>query len=276
MPKRKDTPAFDLEAEVPAMVGALQSRRVLKPADLKRFKVPPELQGQALGRLVAEGFEAIPGGVRVPLRLQLATLLRERPVLSASLGKLLKGGSATEYRNLLDELARTSQIQRLVRGKAEAVTGMATPVLARDEMRALGQLAGSVQKALRGKPLPRTLLREDVRELLLDLAGPAAAPAETQDPPDLGPLVTRRVSEAQRLLRPDLGLCFVPDLVLACLPDQSLGRIHQALGQAVRERRLELRPESGVHRLGRVELALCPEGFQETRLSWARPMEPRP
>jgi len=276
MPKRKEIPAFDLEAVFPAMAGALQSRRVLKPADLRRFKVPPELQELVLGRFVAEGFEAIPGGVRVPLRLQLEALLRERPVLSASLGKLLKGGSAAEYRNLLDELARASRIRRLVRGKAEAITGMATPVLDRDEMRALGQLAGSVQKALRGKPLPRTLLREDVRELLLDLAGPATAAAQPQDPPDLAALAARLVGEAQRLLRPDLGLCFVPDLVLASLPDQPLARIHQALGLAVRERRLELRPESGVHRLSRLELALCPEGFQETRLSWARPMESRP
>jgi hypothetical protein len=197
--------------------------------------------------------------------------------MSASLGKLLKGGSAAEYRDLLNGLARTGRIRRLVRGKAEAITGPATPVLDREEMLALGQLAGSVQKALRGKPMPRTLLREDVRELLMDLVQPCAAAAEAQQPPSLEPLVAKLETEARRLMKPDLGLCFVPDLVLACLPQHGLARIHEALARLVREQRMELRPESGVHRLSRLELALCPAGFQATRLSWARPiMEPRP
>jgi hypothetical protein len=218
--------------------------------------------------------------VRVPLQLQLETLLNVRTVIVGPLGKHLKGGSPKEYKELLTELARDGRIHLLIRGKVEAITGGDTPVLSREEMRGLGQLIGSVQKALKGKPVPRTLLREDVRELLLDLVKPspepAAVTANIPGPQPLSHLVDRLASEAHRLLKTDMGLCFVPDLVLACLPEHSLLRIHEALSLAVRERRIELRPESGMNRLSPLELALCPEGLQGTRLSWARPLEPRP
>lgn len=277
MPKPKLSPVFDLDAAMPAMVSALQARRILKKSELKAFKVPASLQEQVLDRLVAKGFETIKGGVRIPLQLQLETLLQERTVLSGSLGKQLKGCSPRECKDLLNDLAKGGSIHLLVRGKAEAVTGGATPVLSEEEMRALGQLAVSVQKALKGKPMPRTLLKEDIRELLLDLVKPpttaVVVAAEVPDPPLLPGLVDNLVSAAHRFLKPDLGLCFVPDLVLALLPEQSLSRIHAALLQAVRERRIELRPESGMNRLSPLELALCPEGLQATRLSWARPLE---
>ncbi len=277
MPKPKLSPVFDLDAAMPAMVSALQTRWILKKSELKAFKVPAGLQEQVLDQLVVKGFEAIKGGVRMSLQLQLEALLHERTVLSGSLGKHLKGGSPKEYKALLNDLAKEGSIHLLVRGKAEAVTGGATPVLSQEEMRALGQLAVSIQKALKGKPMPRTLLQEDIRELLLDLVKPTATvvagAAEGPDPPLLPGLVDRLVSAAQRFLKPNLGLCFVPDLVLALLPEQSLSRIHAALLQAVRERRIELRPEAGMNRLSPLELALCPEGLQATRLSWARPLE---
>jgi len=45
---------------------------------------------------------------------------------------------------------------------------------------------------------------------------------------------------------------------------------HAALREAIRTGTIELRPESGMNRLSVLELALCPEGWQETRLSWTR------
>lgn len=277
MPKPKDTPVFDLDAAMPALVSVLQTRRMLKKSELKAFQVPTGLHQQVLDRLVGTGFEGIKNGVRVPLRLQLITLLQERMLVSGALGKHLKGGSPKEYKVLLNDLAKEGSIHLLVRGKVEAVTGEETPVLSREAMRALGQLAVSVQKALRGKPMPRTLLEEDVRELLLDLVRPSGSSVvvatESPDPPLLPGLVDLLVIEAHRLLKPDMGLCFVPDLVLSQLPKYSLSRIQAALVLAVRERRIELRPEAGMNRLSPLELALCPEGLQETRLSWARPLE---
>jgi hypothetical protein len=138
----------------------------------------------------------------------------------------------------------------------------------RDEMRVLGQLAQTVLKALKGRPLQRTLLREDLQELLMDLVSP--------DRPVSRALPDRLVQDAARLRRLDTGLCFVPELVLASLAEHSLAEVHEALVQGVQDGRLELRPESGMNRLTALESALCPEGWQGTRLSWARSLVTTP
>lgn len=276
MAKPKATPPFDLESSIPAMVNALQACGALKKTELKAFMVPPALQEAVLARLVAAGFEPMTAGVRVPLRQQLQQLLRQRPVLGWPPGKLLKGGTPKEYKALASELARAGELQLLVRGKAEAVAGPEVPALTREELRTLGLLALSVQKALKAKPLPRTLLRADLRELLLDLLEPAGAGAPAQAVKPRPELVDLLVLEAGRRLEPGMGLCFVPGLVLACLGEHSLTAVHAALFQAVRDGRLELRPESGMDSLSALELGLCPPGLQDTRLSWARPLEPRP
>jgi len=268
MAKPKAAPPFDLERSLVALVEAIRARGFLKTAELKKFMVPPERQGEVLERLAAEGFEPMASGVRVPLRLQLETLLQQRGVLAWPPGKLLKGGSPKEYKALVLDLARAGELHLLVRGRAEAVAGREAAVLDREEMQTLRPLALAVQKALKARPLPRTLLRADLREVLLDLLQPGEAPEPA--------LVERLVRECAGRLEADRPLCFVPDLVLECLQDHSLARIHAALFQAVRQGRLELRPESGVHRLSGLELALCPPGLQGTRLSWARPLEPRP
>lgn len=276
MTQAKVAPPFDPESALPSLIKALRARGVLKKADLKALKVPTPDQDRVLGRLEGEGFEAVKGGVRVPLSLQIMTLVQERGVLGWPLGKQVKGATPRECKAAVMDLAREGSVHLLVRGKVEAIAGRDTPALGRDEMRALGQLVVSVQKAMRAKPLPHTLLREDVRELLLDLVQPPHREAAAQVRPGESSLVERLVRETLRLRVPESGLCPVPELVLACLPDHSLTRIHEALFQAVRERRIELRPEAGMDRLGELELALCPAGLQETRLSWARILEPAP
>ena len=285
MRKSKIVPCFELEAALPALVTALRTRLVLKQAQLKTLKVPAPFLEPVLARLVQEGFEPIVGGVRVPLSSQLEALLASRTVISGPLGKLLKGGSPKEYKELVLAQARAGGLRLLVRGKAEAIAGRQAKVLAPEAMRALGAFALSVQKALRSKPLPRALLQEDVQELLLDLvqsgparpeSAPGAEPVAQSGQPEREELVELLVAQAGRLLQPELQLCFVPDLVLALLPDHGLARVHEALAQAVRRGRLELRPESGMNRLSQVELALCPPGLQGSRLSWVRPLEPRP
>lgn len=273
MASPKVIPPFALEEALPFLVLAAGERGVLKKPALKALQVPAAFQDQVLGRLEAEGFEAVPGGVRVPLAHQLQRLVQARGVVGWPLGPLLKGATPAQAKAALLDLARKGAVRLLVRGKAEAVAGPDAAVLDREELRALGQLAQAVQKALKAKPLPRTLLREDVRELLLDLVKPAPSVTPRPDP---AALVDRLLQEVVRLRLPDSGLCSVPRLVLACLGDFTLTRIHEALFQAVRERRLELRPESGMNRLGELELALCPAGIQDTRLSWARALEERP
>jgi hypothetical protein len=137
MTKPKEPPTFDLDGALPTLVSALQTRRVLKKTQLKGFKVPASLQEQVLARLGDSGYEAIKGGVRVPLRVQLENLLTERTVLSGPLGKQLHGATAAECKALLADLARTGRIQLLIRGKVEAITAGEAQVLSREEMRAL-------------------------------------------------------------------------------------------------------------------------------------------
>ena len=101
-----------------------------------------------------------------------------------------------------------------------------------------------------------------------DLAGPGPEAAPVPEAGGLTPDLVE--AEANRLTRADLGLCFVPDLVVALLQQATLPQVHAALQEAVRIHRIELRPESGVNRLSSVEMDLCPWGLQGTRLSWAR------
>jgi hypothetical protein len=259
---------FDPEAVVPDLVKAAAARGLLRKADLKAFQVPVPWRQKVLDRLQAEGLEPVKGGVRVPLRAQILELVRERKVVTWPPRGLVRGGTARECRAALLDLARAGQVRLLVRGRAEAVAAPAVAVLEREELRALKQLLPSVQKALRGKPLERTLLRGDVQELLMDLVRPPAPVAAIQPP--AGALADRLVREAARLRDPQSGLCPVPALVLTCLGEHTLTAVHEALFQGVRSRRLELRPESGMARLHPAELALCPVGLQNCRLSWAR------
>ena len=270
MPKAKTQPVFVLEASLPALTAALELHGVLKASDLKKLKVPVESQSQVLSRLVEAGFEPMPGGVRIPLRRQLTNLLEARGVVGGPLGKLLKGSTPQEAKDLVQALAREGRLHLVVRGRVEAIASAGTPVATREELRALGQLAATVQKAAKARPAPRTLLREDLRACLMDLFEPPPGPSAPSDLPE------RLARTARELKAPDLGLCFVPELVLAFLSEQTLPRVHEALFQAVRKGLLELRPESGMNRLSALELALCPAGMQETRLSWARPLEVRP
>ena len=67
---------------------------------------------------------------------------------------------------------------------------------------------------------------------------------------------------------PRLRMAFVPDVVRELGADVQAA--HQALVQAARRGEIELRPESGLARLSRDELALCLPGPQGSILSWIR------
>lgn len=75
---------------------------------------------------------------------------------------------------------------------------------------------------------------------------------------------------ARKNTRQHLGLAFVPDMVVDLLRVASLEDIHTAMLQAVKDRMVEFRPESGMGRLSTLELRLCPPGQNKTVLSWAK------
>jgi hypothetical protein len=278
MPKaKKPRTPFNLDATLPALLEALRSRRALNAADLGRLGVPPAARTEALACLAGEGFEATKTHVRIPLRDQLLAVLEERGMIPLQgLEKLVAGAAAKETKSTAEELAHKRQCFLVLRGKNHVLASSRTPVLDKDELRTLARATNALSKqcttAMKGAT-PKTLLDQDVRELLLDIV---TRPAKTTQPatplaaPDLQELV---VTEVRRLLRPQLGLTYVPDVVQALRSQHSVEAIQAALLDAARARRIELRPESGMGRLSAEDAALCPPGAHGTRLSWTRPLE---
>jgi hypothetical protein len=95
----------------------------------------------------------------------------------------------------------------------------------------------------------------------------ARAPLPKTRPKKSRPKTLLSVIRAQT--NPRLGMAFVPDVVRAC-GGGDVRAAHQALMQAARRGEIELRPESGLSRLSREELALCLHGPQGSVLSWIR------
>ncbi len=79
----------------------------------------------------------------------------------------------------------------------------------------------------------------------------------------------RALATIRRYAKRRNGLAFLPDVVR-----EMGGRAiaHPILLRLAREERIELRPESGLNRLTRIQRGLCPPGPQGTVLSWARSM----
>ena len=77
------------------------------------------------------------------------------------------------------------------------------------------------------------------------------------------------VARLSKHVQPSVGLSYVPDTVRA-LSKHGISAVQAAILDAARAGRIELRPEGGLNRLSREDLALCPSGLQDTKLSWAR------
>jgi hypothetical protein len=268
--KRGGQIPIDLDALLPRLEEPLKQKRALRAADLARLGVPRAQQREAISRLLLRGFEAGKSCVRVPVRQQILELLRERGLVSVNgLAKFVAGASQAEAKTAAEALARDGALRIVLRGKVEALAPTAESTLSTAEIAALGRacklLASQSAKALR-IAVPKTLLRADVRELLLDLVTAGAAVGQGKHD-NLEEVVLR---ELERNVRGSVGLAFVPDAMRPLVNHHSVRSLHGALIQAARDRRIELQPESGVNRLSREELELCPPGPEGTRLSWAR------
>jgi len=268
MAGRRKTPfeAADLEARLPELREAALGRGVLRARDLAG--IPAAWRAQAFDALARGGLERLKTGVRMPLSRQLATLLRERgPLPVAQLARALHGASAREAKAAATSAAREGAAVLAVRGRVAVLLPAGAPALPRGELAALQRactdLAGRCRQAL--KLAPATLLRDDVRALLLDFVAAAAAAPRSPPPADVVAVLRHHVREST-------GLAFVPDLVRA-LSHRGVDAVHAALVEAARTGRIELQPESGMGRLNAEELDLCPPGPQGTRLSWARILE---
>ena len=268
--KRRTAQTLDLGLLLPRVAERLRADRFLNASALSQAGLPKAQQGEAIERLVREGFERSgKAGVRVALRDQLRELVASRGnVPLKGLSRATAGATQKEAKAAAESLVREGTVLLAVRGKAESVVSKSTPVLSRTELQMLLHACKQLQKqsgaALRAT-IPRTLLRDDVRALLLDLVSNRSAPQ-----PRAPPLMDAVIDELTRAVRGSVGLAFVPDAVRALTATHSAPTVQEALLQAARAGRIELQPESGVGRLTAEELSLCPPGPEGTRLSWAR------
>ena len=117
-------------------------------------------------------------------------------------------------------------------------------------------LPGKVYRDLEGQASRDALtMWEVVTRLVEGTSRVSACPQATPR----GSRITKTmiIGETRRLLQADLGLCFVPDLVMSLLRHANLPEVHAALYDAARTRAIELRPEASLHRLSALEVALC-------------------
>jgi hypothetical protein len=267
--KPRAAKTVDLALMVPRVAERLRSDRFLNAASLAKAGIPKAQQGEAIASLLQQGFERSgKAGVRVALRDQLRELLAARgSVPLKGLFRATAGAPQKEAKLAAEALVKDGAAVLVIRGKVEALVATSTQVLSRTELQALLNACKQLQKqtgaALRGAT-PKTLLRDDVRALLLDLVSHRSTP-ERQPP--LADAVLQQLKQA---VRASVGLAFVPDAVRALTAAHDLKSVQDALLDAARAGRIELQPESGVGRLSAEELALCPPGPEGTRLSWAR------
>jgi hypothetical protein len=227
-PPKRTAPTLDLESVLPTLREALRRRRVLKASELGKLGVPAAQRSELLARLVSEGAEATKSGVRLPLRQQLVEAVEARGMLPlATLARLLAGATQAEAKAMAETLVREGACQLVVRGKAEVLAVAGARVLDPTELRSLARttkaLAAQADKALKGRALGKTLLRDDVREALLEFVATRSEPGERAvGRSDSRGLAGRVVAAVATGLRVDLGLCYVPDVVRALLDRKSV------------------------------------------------------
>ena len=172
----------------------------------------------------------------------------------------------------------------LVRTDQEVLVGGTEDVLSAQELgrfRAGVHRLSAVLARVDAKGGPRTLLREDVKALVEQLA-PAPAPTRatgraprnasviegaaepTEDPKALVE------AEVQRLADPALKLVSIPDVVRALRHQLGPAEVHRALFALDTEGVIELRPDAGSEFLRPEDAQLCPQGPRDTVLSRAR------
>lgn len=241
-------------------------------------KWPAEMLPALLATLEAEGFEPIPGGLRVPLAVQTAGLLDRLDIIPVpTFRKVLKGVQPHERRELIPRLAEAGCLKVVLRNLSVCVCEPRVSTLGPQDLRALAILGFRAGQALR-KP-HTSLLIQDLEQTLgltrsrpRPVAPPPSGLINPFDHPDWASLKAAIRSQVDA----ETGLCSVPAVVVALVRLYMPSATFQALLQAHAEGKVELRPESGLGRLSPTELALCIPGPQETRLSWLRLLESHP
>jgi hypothetical protein len=268
MAQRKKSASVD-EAAIEAEIRAeLASDGVVKLARIK----PVELRARLVAKLEAEGVEATKAALRRPLVAQLKEALAHgAPVSLKAVSTHVRGGSPAELKGLVEQAVREGVARRVQRGTVEVLVGAEVAVLSAAELKVLRDrlvgLTKTLEKVLKKPAL--SLLESDVAESLNE----ASRTISTRKKPEGGDAMQAVLAAVDATRDERTGLSFVPAVVGRLAPAWSEGAAVKLLVAAAERELVELRPEGGIGRLSAAELAVCPPGPHQTRLSWARRLE---
>ena len=183
------------------------------------------------------------------------------------------GASKKDVGEAVQLLTEAGRARSVVRGDQEVLVGGGEDVLSAHE---LARLAAGVERlaaALRkvgAKAGPRTLLREDVRALLDEIAPEAVDGRAPARPHHLEPTEAMVAATMRRLEDPTFKLVSIPEVVGALRHQLDPAEVHRALFALDAAGVIELRPEGGSEFLTPEDARLCPPGPRDTVFSRAR------
>jgi len=265
-PKRTQ-PAIDVEAAADAIARAVRRDGALRKAQLLKEQGVGRAQAEAVtAALTARGLEVGASVVRVPLREQIAQRLGDaRVVPLRGIEAAVAGGTRRDVLAASRELVARGGARVGVRSSEVVLLDLRTDALDERDLARLEELAATLTKTLRtARRAGGTLVRADAEEAL------RAALPPRRSPPAPGDL---DVEGAIDRLRDATGLTFVPAVVRALGGAAAVSAVHDAVLRAARSGRLELRPESGMGRLGAEDASFCIPGPRGSILSWVRRLE---
>ena len=246
---------------------------------------PASVRAALLDELSKEGFEITKSAVRKPIAEQLEALLADGAFIPLkTVAMHAAGATAAEAKQAALRLVAVGTARLVLRGTEEVLVPSNVAVLSRQELEGFEAVAKVVAKAAQSKN-GASLLRADLDEALAKALPDGSATAttrvsrgnhavktpKTNSGPDESTL--RLLSAVDATRDANTGLSFVPAIVASLQPSLNSEAARAALLLAANRGFLELRPEGGINRLSAEELAVCPQGPQGTRLSWARRTE---
>jgi hypothetical protein len=273
---RPKSPARD-EVDEALLAEAEQRARALGVAKVTDLVKPAKLTARAkqelLERLAARGLVVAKDKVLVPLGEQLRAIVASGVQLpKAQLKRRLLGGSAKDKEAAIAALARTGELQIVVRTAVETVVGPDAPTLCAEELLRLARWSATLGQTLKkvvAKGGPRTMLRADLESAL-------AVPEELARPPVGALSVDELLAELRLGARPGTDLVSIPALAARLAARAGPEQVRDALLAAANRGLVELRPETSLDLLGPAERAACIPGPRGSLLSYARLLGPSP
>jgi hypothetical protein len=253
----------------------VRENRALPFARVTSAKLSPSGRDELLEQLVKRGLERTTKGLRVPLAMQIETLVNNGARMARKdVGKRVKGATKAEIDNTLAKLIRDKRIHLVVRTQTEVLISANEVVLGLTEVqqlaKAISVLAKTVKK-VQAKGLPKTILREDLDAVLGSSVLMSKVGAPNMNDEDAERLV---VDALRQLENPNIKLVRIADLVRTLESQVPKHEVHRVLSKAFDRGTIELRPDGGSEFLKAEDAALCIPGPRGTIFSYARRISP--